>query len=178
LRDEVFARISQDVRLFKVTVAQPQGRKVGDESRENAVGKPVFVVEGGRREDSLKSLGILRFQRLVRLVENFPQVLRFRFDGVPSSFIGNLEAVVVSVLPCELSISGFSLDFLRLFLEHVREPLEEKESEDIILKVCRVDMTAKFVGGSPKMGLQSFKSDLCHYSTPLIEEYNIDINRC
>src|SRR5664280_763172 len=119
-----------------------------DKAQENGVSIPrvpefpfIVVIDPG--EHTLQSPRIRVFERRARLVQRLTDVCGNLLKRGPASTLRDEELVFVRVFGVEFLL----LEILALLLEPVRQTLQEKQTEDVILVVRRVDGAAKNVSG-------------------------------
>ena len=128
------------------------------QTREHGVAVPrvaelplVVVVDAG--EDALQR-AVLLLQCRARLVQRLADVGGRPLDRAPPRPVRHEELVLVRIGPHHRLGHAVGDELLRLFLEAVRQPLQEQQAEDVGLVVAAVDRPAQDVGRRPEVLLE------------------------
>ena len=129
-----------------------------DQAREHrvavlGVAELPFVVVINAGQDAFQG-AVLLLKRRAGLVQRLTDVGGLLLDGAPPRPVGHEEPVLVQVGPRHCLRDAVRNELFRLFLEPIRQPLQEEQPEDVGLVVTTVDRPAQNVGGRPEIPLQ------------------------
>ena len=174
LINQVFVGVAQDivgsaVLIPQVAVAQVQVAEVVEQLADDALAvgraaQPGFVVPVDAGQHAVQPLHVLNFDVVPGHVEGLAQVHGRPHQGGPASGFRHEELVLVVVRQCRLARHARGHGGLDLFVEPVRQPLQEQHRKDVVLVIRRVDLPAQDVRGLPELGLQFLLTERHRFS--------------
>src|SRR5947207_2556880 len=113
-----------------------------DEAEEELVVEVLLVVEVDAAEGTAQMAPILRaavLERLTGIVENRADVVGSGLDARPPHSRGNVQGVLVGVVPSLRVVARLGLDGPGALLELVAQATQQDEPEDVRARIGRIE---------------------------------------
>jgi len=161
LLDEILVALAQLV-LGQVGDGEFQRGEVLDEVAQHGIGQAILVRPLRIAEDAEELVGVGGLDGPHGLLQGPAHIPADLPNLPPMRVRRNLESVVLREEGEEQVALGFAEGGLGLLVIDVAETLVEKEREDELLVVPRVDRTTQEHGGAPEVGFEVLLGDAGH----------------
>ena len=153
LLDQVLVGAAEQVGLGHPVVPKGDLREAGPDARARCRGssrRRACVRRCSRCRRERLQRAVLLLERRARLVQRLADVVGRPLDSAPPRPVRHEELVLIRIGPRHRLGDALGDELLRLFLEAIRQPLQEEQAEDVGLVVAAVDRSAQDVRRRPR----------------------------